>query len=401
MPIKNILYMSGSLGLGHITRDLAIARELRKQNPEMELSWLAASPADQLIREAGEHLLPEAADLSDENAVAEQSARGASLSLIRYVGRARRQWAQNVKVLIRVVRERQIDLIIGDETYEILRAFREQPQLKTCSFVMIYDFIGLDSVSWNPLEKLGVYLMNRAWSSGFEHLPDYVDLSLVIGEIEDVPDRPFGFLLANRREWARRRCQFVGNAFPFDPANYSDRSALRRRLGYSEEPLVVCSIGGTAIGRQLLELCGQAYPILKEGIPDLRMILVGGPRLSVASLNVPSGVEIRGYVPALYEHFAASDLSIVQGGATTTLELTALRRPFLFFPIEGHCEQEIQVAARLARHQAGVNMVLSQTKPRDLARAVIVNIGREVAYRQIAADGARRAAKLISELIGN
>jgi UDP-N-acetylglucosamine:LPS N-acetylglucosamine transferase len=110
-------------------------------------------------------------------------------------------------------------------------------------------------------------------------------------------------------------------------------------------------------------------------------------------------VETVGYVPALYEHFAASDLAIVQGGGTTTLELTALRRPFLFFPIEGHCEQEINVAARLARHQAGTKMTLSRTTPRTLATKVSANIGREVTYPPIATDGAHRAAKLICELL--
>lgn len=61
------------------------------------------------------------------------------------------------------------------------------------------------------------------------------------------------------------------------------------------------------------------------------MILVCGPRLSYDSLEAPESVEVKGYVPALYEHFAASDLAIIRGGATSTLELTALNRPFLFF----------------------------------------------------------------------
>ena len=48
--------------------------------------------------------------------------------------------------------------------------------------------------------------------------------------------------------------------------------------------------------------------------------------------------EVRGYVPNLYQHFAACDLAVVQGWGTTTLELTALSRPFLYFPREQHFE---------------------------------------------------------------
>lgn len=36
---------------------------------------------------------------------------------------------------------------------------------------------------------------------------------------------------------------------------------------------------------------------------------------------------------------AMRDLAIIQGGATSAIELTALRKPFIYFPIEKHFEQ--------------------------------------------------------------
>ena len=63
MASKRILYVSGSLGLGHITRDLVIARELRALRPDVELSWIAAHPATLLVEQAGEHLHPGGAEL--------------------------------------------------------------------------------------------------------------------------------------------------------------------------------------------------------------------------------------------------------------------------------------------------------------------------------------------------
>jgi UDP:flavonoid glycosyltransferase YjiC (YdhE family) len=41
--MKKILFISGSVGLGHVSRDLAIAAELRRISPDVEVSWLAAS----------------------------------------------------------------------------------------------------------------------------------------------------------------------------------------------------------------------------------------------------------------------------------------------------------------------------------------------------------------------
>ena len=129
------------------------------------------------------------------------------------------------------------------------------------------------------------------------------------------------------------------------------------------------------------------------------MVLVCGPRLPVEDIEVPDGIEVKGYVPALYEHFAASDLVIVQGGGTATLELTALRRPFLYFPLANHCEQQIHVAERIARHQAGIKMVYSQTTPEILAEKIITNLDKSVSYPPIPVQGAQKAAQFISKLL--
>jgi predicted glycosyltransferase len=396
---KRILFISGSLGLGHIVRDLAIAGELRAASPEIELSWLAAHPATVALADAGEELLPEADEYADDNTCAEDAARGMRLNLLKYLSRARGAWARNVEAFKKATAREQYDLVIGDEAYEIGFALMKDPSLRRAPFVMIYDFLGLEPMSNSPLERLGVYAWNRMWVKALHEVPPLFDMILFVGEEEDVPDKKFGFLLPNRRQTARARFQFVGYILRFDPGEYLDRRRIRAELGFGEEPLVVCSIGGTSIGGELLKLCGQAYPIIREAIPDVRMVLVCGPRLAADSLQVPESVEVRGYVPALFEHFAASDLAIVLGGGTSTLELTALRRPFVYFPLERHFEQQAYVAERLARHGAGVKMMFSETTPAGLAQRVVAELGKEVAYPPLRTDGARRAADLIRRLL--
>lgn len=397
---KRILYISGSLGLGHIVRDLAITRELRRVNPEVEVFWLAAHPASLLLREAGEKLLREANLYADGNIPAENAAQGFQLNLMKYASNARREWARNVEIFKQATNREQFDMVIGDESYEIAIALQRKRVLIEVPFVMIYDFVGCDSTTKNPVEKLGVYMWNRIWVQWGRLFSGGKNLAFFVGELEDIPDTSLGFLLPNRRDLAKELCKFVGYVFPFDPSEYADKAATRAKLGYSEEPLVLCSIGGTSIGKDLLELCGQAYPIIREEVPDLRMVLVCGPRLSPGLLEVPEEVEVRAYVPALYEHFAVSDLAIVMGGGTSTLELTALRRPFLYFPLEQHFEQQVHVAGRLARHGAGVRMSYYETTPEVLAEKVIANLGKDVKYAQIPTDGAQKAAQLIRHLLG-
>jgi UDP-N-acetylglucosamine:LPS N-acetylglucosamine transferase len=397
---KRILYVSGSIGLGHVTRDLAIAVQLRKQYPGIELFWLAAHPATLLLKEAGEKLLPEADIYADVNFSAEKVARGFGMNVLKYGRKVRRQFSRNVKILKQIISKQHFDLIIGDETYEFAIALAIKYILIQAPFVMIYDFLGMDSVTRNPVEKLEVSVFNKIWTCTDRRLfSGQKNLALFVGELQDVPDKDLGFLLPNSREHAKKYYKFTGHILPFEPADYDDKTRIREKLGYGKEPLVLCSIGGTSIGKDLLELCGRAYPIIKRKFPDLHMVLICGPRLSVDSVEVPDGIEVKGYVPALYEHFAASDLAIVQAGGTATLELTALRRPFLYFPLANHCEQQIHVAERLARHQAGIKMVYSQTTPEILAEKVIANLGKDVDYPPIPVQGAQKAAQLIGELL--
>jgi len=399
MSNKKVLFISGSLGLGHVGRDLVIAQHLRQLCPGANISWLAAHPATDFLVNAGEKLAPEVAGYANDNDAAEKAAENGRLNLLKYLTIARKAWKQNVKVFAETTSRERFDLTIGDETYEISVALSKNPNLKKTPFVMIYDFIGLDSMTSSPLERLGIYIWNRTWATTDKN-GTISDLNLFIGEKEDIPDKPFGFMLPNRRDWAQQRCQFVGYVIPFDPNEYTDQLKVKAQLGYArEQPLIISSVGGSAAGKPLLEIFGKTYPLIKDRLGDLRMILVCGPRIRTESIVVPQGVEVMGYVPDLYKHFAASDLSLVMGGGTSTLELTVLKRPFIYFPLEEHCEQELNVATRLERHRSGVRMSYSKTTPEILAEKIIANIGKEVDYASVPTDGGKKSAELISKFL--
>ena len=50
---KRALYISSPIGLGHARRDVAIADELRRLRPDLEIDWLAQHPVTEVLSRAG------------------------------------------------------------------------------------------------------------------------------------------------------------------------------------------------------------------------------------------------------------------------------------------------------------------------------------------------------------
>lgn len=395
--MDHVLYWSGSIGLGHVTRDIAIADHVMALNPGTRIDWLAGSPAREVLREAGENVLPESEGIENGNELAATTAHGPRFNLGKWSMGVRRAWEKNGDIYRKVVGASRYDVVVGDECFEASMALTKYPELAFVNFVLMYDYLGIKAMGWSPMERLVARSYNRFWSRSMLD-PLNTTKAIFIGEREDIPDERFGLLLPGKREAAEHGCEFVGYAIGFDPGDLRPPAIMKERLGYGDRPLVVCSIGGTAVGRELLGLCNEALPLVRKEIADARMVLVGGPAYDPGELRPSEGVSVRSYVPRLWEHFAASDLSVVVGGGTSTMELIALQRPFIYLPLEGHHEQQGAVADRCARYGAGIRFSFSTITPRTLADAIIANIGREVHYPPIPVDGARKAAEYISWL---
>jgi len=240
--------------------------------------------------------------------------------------------------------------------------------------------IGLDPVGTSPRK-----------------LPGSIPGGLVKQPTEPVA---FGPQLPLIGDWTREHYAFAGYVTGFDPADFADRQALRQELSYrDDEQVCIVTVGGSGVGGALLRKVTAAYPLAKRAVPELRMIVVAGPRIDPASLPTHDGLEVRAFVPQLYRHLAACDLAVVQGGLTTCMELAANRRPFLYFPLRHHFEQNFHVRHRLARYGAGRSMDFELASPDAIADAVADELAREADYRPVETNGAARAAALIAAFL--
>jgi pimeloyl-ACP methyl ester carboxylesterase/predicted glycosyltransferase len=396
---KRALYLSSPIGLGHARRDIAIARELRRLHPDVEIDWLAQHPVTAALEAAGENVHPASGELANESRHIESESAEHDLHCFQAIRRMDEILVANFMVFHDLVSERHYDLWIADEGWEIDYYLHENPEEKRAAYVWLTDFVG-----WLPMgDEHEAFLTadyNAEMIEQIERFPRVRDRAIFVGNPEDIVPETFGPGLPAIADWTGRHYDFAGYVTGFDPTELGDRERLRAELGYGRgEQVCIVTVGGSGVGRSLLQRVMAAFPEAKQQVPELRMIVVAGPRIDPASLASHDGLEVRAYVPDLYRHLAACDLAIVQGGLTTSMELTANQRPFLYFPLRHHFEQNFHVRHRLERYGAGRFMDFETAGPAEIATAIGEEIGRDVDYRPVETDGAANAAAQIAELL--
>jgi pimeloyl-ACP methyl ester carboxylesterase/predicted glycosyltransferase len=395
------LYISSPIGLGHAQRDVAIARELRRLNPDLEIDWLAQNPVTQVLDAAGERIHPASGQLANESRHIESESAEHDLHCFQALRRMDEILAANFMVFHDLVREQRYDLWIGDEAWELDYYLHENPREKRVPFVWMTDFVGF--LPMDSRDEHEAHLTRDYNAEMIEHVarsPQVRDRAIFVGDPEDVVPNSFGAQLPSIRRWTEEHFDFTGYITGFDPADFADRQALRAELGYHpDERVCIVTVGGSGVGADLLRRVIASFPEAKRLVPALRMIVVAGPRIDAASLPAADGLEIRPYVHDLYRDLAACDLAVVQGGLTTAMELTANQRPFIYFPLKHHFEQNFHVRHRLERYRAGRRMEFDDSPPEAIAAAIAQEITREVDYRPVVADGAARAAAMIADLL--
>jgi pimeloyl-ACP methyl ester carboxylesterase/predicted glycosyltransferase len=394
---KRALYISSPIGLGHARRDVAIADELRRLHPDLEIDWLAQDPVTRVLSARGERIHPASAHLANESGHIESESAEHDLHCFQAIRRMDEILLANFMVFHDLVRDEDYDVWIGDEAWELDYYLHENPDQKRAAYVWLTDFVG-----WLPMEDGGdreAFLTADYNAEMIEHIarfPRVRDRAVFVGNLDDVVPESFGPNLPQIRDWTDQHYDFTGYVTGFDPDDLGDRGELGYR---DDERVCIVTVGGSGVGGHLLRRVIDAYPEAKDRVPDLRMVVVAGPRIDPASLPQHDGLEIRPYVDELYRHLAVCDLAIVQGGLTTSMELTANRRPFLYFPLRHHFEQNFHVRHRLEQYGAGRCMDFETDGPSAIAVAIAEEIGRDVDYRPVELDGAARAAGLIAELL--
>ncbi|WP_084106718.1 alpha/beta fold hydrolase [Demequina sp. NBRC 110056] len=398
---RRALYLSSPIGLGHARRDVAIAEELQQAHPDLEIEWLAQSPVTTVLAAAGHTIHPASSLLASESAHIEAECGEHALDALQALREMDEILCHNFHVLDEVTAETPYDAVIADESWELDYHLFENPALKRAPLAWMTDFVGQLPMAGGGERQAEVAAdLNLEMIEHVANHPDLRDAAVFVGSPDDIVPGTLGPGLPGIREWTESHFDFSGYITGFDPRSLGDGDKLRASVGFGpREKVCVVAVGGTGVGRDLLLRVVSAVPAARRSIPELRVVVVTGPRIDPATMPEVEGVDYHAYVDRLYRWLAACDVAIVQGGLTTTMELTAAKVPFIYVPLRDHFEQNHHVRARLERYRAGRCMEYDDLSPTAVADALVDLLGAPVDYLDVSPDGAARAAALIGQLL--
>jgi pimeloyl-ACP methyl ester carboxylesterase/predicted glycosyltransferase len=398
---KRALYLSSPIGLGHGRRDIAITRELRKHHPDLQVDWLAQDPVTRLLDSCGERIHPLSARLASESRHIELESGEHDLHCFQAIRSMDEVLIANFMIFQDAVNDGDYDLVIADEAWDVDYYWHEHPDMKRAKLAWFTDFVGyVPMPSGGEHEAFLTTDYNAEMIKHVESHPALRDRAIFVGSPDDIVPMSFGKDLPAMRDWIPRHFDFAGYIVGEHPNALGTRAELRQRLGYRpDERICIVAVGGSGVGAHLIRRILQSWPMVKARLPELRMVVVAGPRIDPRSLGAPAGVEVRAFVPDLDRHLAACDLAVVQGGLTTCMELTAAGTPFLYFPLKNHFEQNFHVAHRLDRYGAGTRMEFATSTPDVIADAMVAALKRPAGFKPVEADGAARSARMLADLL--
>jgi UDP-N-acetylglucosamine--N-acetylmuramyl-(pentapeptide) pyrophosphoryl-undecaprenol N-acetylglucosamine transferase len=357
-----VLFATSPIGLGHATRDIAIAEKL-KQVVGDEILFITGGAAYELISREGFQALN--LYIPPHFTVEAGKLRNRFVWLMRYII----YYKRSKKIVEDVIKEMSGNhpLIVSDEDFASIAV--GQNIILKC--ILIYDI--LESPICSNKDKIG----ETHFTSGPLHIFEKkmnVSLHDLINKCDKVIIPDFGSNKAN--------LVYVG---PIVREIKSDRNRLRSNLGLTTRKTILVCAGGTDAGRYLIQKSLDAYDKLKKRL-NIDLILASGPNLK---LNVSDQFHNLGFINNLHEYIYASDLVISLAGRSTIDESNVYGTPGIFIPIKNHFEQE-RNAIRLGYKYEDIS---------NLERLIEEKLGFTRINTASSSRGAEMAAKIISEFL--
>jgi len=285
-------FFSSPIGLGHVTRDIAIVNNLK----DISINFITGSGAAKILKKLEYKVndIYNPPSFSVENGMLNNQTKW----LWNYF-----QYYKNCKKISeKIIKINNSDLIISDEDFASLTVAQN---LKIPN-ILITDVLE------TKFTKGIASLIERKMNKSMMNIIKNCDVVIIPEEGHD-----------------------QGNIKRVGPIvreiNFS-REELREKFSFNKITIII-SIGGTDAGLFLIKKSIESILKINQ---DIEIVVVSGPAINKKFSNVRN----LGFVDNLHELIFASDLIISLAGKSTIDEAKAYGTPGIFIPIKGHFEQE-------------------------------------------------------------
>ena len=289
--MSNCSFFTSSIGLGHVTRDIAIADCFG----DISASFITGSGAAEILKRL---------DYNVQDAYNPPSfviKNGTLKSPARWLWNYYRYYRDCKSISRGLLQRNRPDLVISDEDFASLTVAQDMK----ITTVLVTDV--LETRFTRGIASLVEKKMNKS----MQEIISKCD-AVILPEIGDDHDN----------------IRMVG---PIVRQTNLTREELRAKFAFQKRTVLI-SIGGTDAGLFLIEEALKAA----SRISDLDIVLVSGPAVSKRYENVRN----LGFVDNLHELIYAADVIVSLAGKSTIDEANAYGTPAIFIPIRGHFEQE-------------------------------------------------------------
>ncbi len=286
-------FFSSPIGLGHATRDIAIASNFQNISAKFVTGSGAAKILKNLDFKVEDKYIPP--QFIVENGILKNSTRW----LWNYY-----QYYKRCKdIAKKTIDKDNPKLVVSDEDFASLTIAQD----KKIPAVLITDVVQTNFV--NGIASFIERKMNKS-------MQDIMKKCETVIIPENGPDEG--------------NIKRVG---PIVRQTSFSREDLRKKFSFDKKTIVI-SIGGTDAGLFLIE---KALEVIAKIDQDITVVVVSGPSLSKKFGDTIKNI---GFVSNLHEMIFASDVIVSLAGKSTIDEARAYGTPGIFIPIKGHFEQE-------------------------------------------------------------
>ena len=332
-------FFSSPIGLGHVTRDIAIANNFEN----ISTNFVSGSGAAKILK----NLDFKVQDVYNPPSFIVEN--GTLKSPAKWLWNYYQYYKDCKKISQKILQEDNPNLVISDEDFASL----------TVAQKMKIPTILITDVLETHFTKGLASFIEKKMNKSMQEIIKKCDI-VILPENGDDQDN-------------------IKKVGPIVRQINFSREALRKKFSFDKKTIVI-SIGGTDTGLFLIEKALESISKINQ---DVEVVLVSGPAISKKFENVRN----LGFVDNLHELIFAADLLISLAGKSTIDEANAYGTPGIFIPIKGHFEQEDN-----AREEG---FVFDDIKRLD----VLILEKLEQKRNQTNTNGAKNASNIINELM--